>query len=439
MRAAIVALAALVLATAPLARAGDDPFERGLWPFWTGDALPWAGLRETRALGPLYERVESDGATRWAARPFVSRRIEPERRRWDVLFPLAARDESAERDEAWVLLYLHRERERTSPRSELRTGISFRSTNADGTRSSGLFPFYGTLRGRLGMDEIRFVLFPLFARGRKGGYRETHLLWPFFSRGSGDGRSQLRLWPLFGFDHNAGRWRRAFWLWPFVHRSEKLLDSERPERSLWIVPLYGWREIGTWQTRCWLFPLLSYQWDRADPTPYAMDVLWPLWSSSDDGRGTRGFALRPLWWQKQTPESWRGVGLLGLVGRERVFGDDLRESSWQLAWASGIGQRQQGYAEQHWADVWPLFRARWSRDPEGAERARLSAPFVLPMRGLDPDGWRTHWNGLFELYRREMLEGERRSSWLFGLHESRERPGETWHSFGGLLHLRFDD
>ncbi len=435
--AALVALAALLLG-APSARAGDDPFARGLWPFWTGDALPWAGLRETRALGPFYERVESADAEHWVARPFLSRRIEPERSRWDALFPLAARDVSDARDESWLVLLLHRERETASERSELRSGMSFRGTNADGTRWGGVFPFYGTLRGRLGMDEIRFVLFPLFARGRKGGYTETHLLWPFFSRGDGDGRSQLRVWPLFGFDRNEGRWRRSFWLWPLVHRSEQLLDSTRPERSLWVVPFYGWREIGSWQTRFWMFPLLSYQWDRADPAPYAMDVLWPLWSSSDDGRGTRLRALRPLWWQRTTPESRRSVALLGLVGRERVFADDLRESSWQLLWASSVGQRQEDYAEQRWADVWPLLRARWSRDGEGAESARLSAPFLLPMRGLDPDGWQSHWNGLFEVYRRELLEGERRSSWLWGLHEVRERPGESWHSVGGLLHVRLD-
>ncbi len=438
-RAAVLGLAALVFAAAPGARADGDPFERGLWPFWTADALPWAGLRETRALGPFYERVETGHGTTWVARPLLSRQTLPDARRWDVLFPLATREETAERDDAWLLLLLHRERETASGRSELRSGMSFHGTNADGTTWGGLFPFYGTLRGRLDMDEIRFVLFPLFARGRKGAYTETHVLWPIFSHGSGGGRRQLRIWPLYGFDHNEGRWRQSFWLWPFVHKSERLLDSSRPERSLWVLPFYGWREIGSWQTRFWLFPLASYQWDRADPAPYAMDVLWPFWSSSRDGRGTSFYALRPLWWHRETPVSRRDVALLGLVGRERVFADDLRESAWQLGWASSIGQRQQGYAEERWADVWPLFRARWSRDPEGAERARLSAPFALPMRGLDPDGWRSHWNGLFEVYRREMVESERRSSWLFGLHEVRERPGETWHSFGGLLHLRTED
>ena len=48
-RALCAALAAALGFAPALARAGDDPFARGLWPFWVGDALPWAGVRETRA------------------------------------------------------------------------------------------------------------------------------------------------------------------------------------------------------------------------------------------------------------------------------------------------------------------------------------------------------------------------------------------------------
>ena len=54
-----VALASSVLsALSGCAVTGPDapepsPFRRGLWPIWTADARPWAGVSETRAAGPF--------------------------------------------------------------------------------------------------------------------------------------------------------------------------------------------------------------------------------------------------------------------------------------------------------------------------------------------------------------------------------------------------
>jgi hypothetical protein len=430
-----VALAATLLALG-CATAPDDPFARGVWPFYTADAREWAEARESHALGPFFAWGEGDGADGWVARPWLSFRREPAAERWDLLFPIAARERTAVRDESWFFLLGHRETEVDTPRYESRWGMSFRGATDSGERYGGMFPFYGRFRERLGMDTITFVLFPLYARGERGDYRETHVLWPFFSYGTGGGHSLLRVWPFYGHDRIEGRFSRSFWLWPFVHASHDHLDTPRPEHRFYLLPLYGRRDVGSFEMRFWLFPLLIHQRDRERPGVGSLDLLWPIFSRSDDGEGNEFTALRPLALRRRTPVSVRDTWLLGALGRTRVQAPDLEERTWQVLWAGRLGYRREPGFERRYADLWPLFRAGATTDAEGTERAFLRAPVLLPMRGLPPDGWHRHWNALFELYERRAVGDELRSSLLYGLLETRSRHGEHWTSLGGLLHFR---
>ncbi len=432
------ALLTAALALLGCASAPDAPFARGVWPLYTADAREWAGVREGRAVGSLVAWGESDAARDWVVRPWLSFREEPAADRWDLLFPLAARERTAMRDESWLFLFGHRETQADSLRYESRWGLSFRGATESGEGYGGVFPFYGRFRERMGMDTITFALFPLFARGERGDYRETHVLWPFFSFGSGSGRSLLRVWPLFGVDRAEGRWRRSFWLWPLVHVANEHLDAPAPAHTFWLLPFYGRRDVGTWETRFWLFPLLIRQRDRAQPGAGSLDLLWPIFSWSSDAAGSELVALRPLVLRRRTPDSLRDTWLLGLLGRTRVQAPDLEERTWQLLFAGRVGYRRAPGLERRYADLWPLLRAGASVDAEGTERAFLRVPYLLPMRGLEPDGWQRHWNGLFELYERRVEGDERRSNLLFGLVETRSRPDEHWTSLGGLLHLRLD-
>jgi hypothetical protein len=418
------------------ATAPDDPFARGVWPLYTADARPWAGTREARALATLAAFYERDRERGFALRPWLSFRETREVDRWDVLFPLAARERTGEQDESWLFLLGHRKTRADSPRYESHLGIGFRGRTEGGETYGGVFPFYGRFRERLGFDTIRFALFPLFARGERGDYRETHVLWPLFSFGRGDGRALLRVWPLFGFDRAEGRYDRSFWLWPFVHVRREHLSSPRPERVFWVLPLYGRRDVGSWQTRFFLFPLWIRQRDVARPGVGSLDLLWPIWSSSRDREGNEFHALRPLFARRETNDSLRETWLLGLFGRTRVQAPDLEERIWQLLWAGRVGFRREAGLERRHADLWPLLRAGASVDAEGTERAFLRVPYLLPMRGLEPDGWQRHWNALFEIYTRRAEGDERRSDLFFGLLETRESPDAFWASLGGILHLR---
>ena len=415
----------------------------GLWPLLTGDRRPWAGAREFRSLGPLlhweYRDLQAGSAkaeTRLEARPLFSFVETPGETRLDVLFPVASwrRDEEGPRG---YLFWLGRSRDDSVRGTDewLFTG-AFGGTTSEGTGYSGLFPLYGQFFDRFGFDRIRFVLWPIYAEGRVRGYREIHVLWPFFRFGWGDGRFVFRFWPFYGVDRHEGYEVRRFWLWPFVHHRVSRLDTPTPERLFYVLPFYGRRDAGPFHSRFYLFPLYARRWDDDHPEVYRLDLPWPLYSREVDVQGTRYFRLNPLlsWARGEQVSSWR-VGF-GLLGRRRIERDGLVEDQVQILWMGRFGSRVEGERGRRHRDLWPLFRWTELREPGEAARGFLRIPYLLPFRGLDPDGWDRHYNKLFELYGERWVGEERRSSLLFGLREARESPSERWESWFGLLHRR---
>jgi hypothetical protein len=413
-----------------------DPFRVGLWPLYTADAQPWVGSLETRSLGPLLHWEQRPAEQRFEARPLLSSLHTPESARRDVLFPLAAWRSDAQREESWLLLFGRTRQDHEDGRRERLFGAYFDGNTADGQRYGGLFPIAGRFLERFGVDRIDFALWPLFARSRRGDYRETQILWPIFTYGRGEGRLKLRVWPLFGVDRREGVYERRFWLWPFVHRKVEKLDSDAPKRSFFVFPIYGRRDMGPHAMRFYLLPLFARQWDRTRPEAKTLDLLWPIFSTANDGAGSHSLAVRPIYARRSTPTFESKSWLLGLLARHIESGEGSRNREWRLLWASRFGTRRDPERTTRRADLWPLFRYVRFLDGEGRESGSLRVPYLVPMRGLDPDGWDRHYNQLFELYGARWQGSERRSSWLFGLREARSRPGVEWTSWGGLLHLR---
>jgi hypothetical protein len=403
-----------------------NPFRIGLWPLWTADAQPWNGSLETRSLGPLLHWDERPTERRFEARPLLSSLHTPESARRDVLFPVAAWRADAQREESWLLLLGRARQDFENGTRERLFGAYFDGSTADGRSYRGLFPIAGRFLERFGVDRIDFALWPLFARASRGGYRETQILWPFFAYGRGDGRLKLRVWPLFGIDRRDGVYERRFWLWPFVHRKLEKLDSDAPKRSFYVFPLYGRRDMGPHAMRFYLLPLYARQWDRTRPEARTLDVLWPIFSTASDGAGSDSLFVRPFYARKRSPTSESKSWLLGLLARHLEKGDGFRNREWRVLWASRFGTRGDSGRTTRRADLWPFYRYARFVEPDGSEHGFLRVPYLVPMRGLDPDGWDRHYNQLFELYGARWQDSERRSSWLFGLREVRSRPGVEW-------------
>jgi hypothetical protein len=412
-----------------------DPFERGLWPLYSSDAAPWAGVQERRALGPLLHWEARPDEARFEWRPFYSALTARDLRRFDILYPVLARRRTPERDQSWLILLGRSRQDADTGASEAAFGFAFRGRTADGAAYSGLFPLYGTFRERLGFDRLRFVLWPLYARARRGEYRETQLLWPFFALGRGEGRFKLRIWPLFGLDRRDGVSEHRYLLWPLFHWRRDHLDTASPSRALYALPFYGRRDRGPRHSRFYLFPLLARQWRDGDPDFARLDLLWPIFSRARD-RDASLLALRPFYVGRRSETRRSRSWLLGLFGRSETEVGDLSERRLRVLWVGQVARRVEAGTETRRTDLWPLFRRASVRTGDGTARGFLRVPWLLPLKGLEPDGWQRHYNGLFELYSARWLGSERRSSALFGLRETRSGPGSTWVQWGGWLSYR---
>jgi hypothetical protein len=406
------------------------------------DRRPWAGSLEQSWIGPLWHEeweLDTDGdriERRRELRPLYSTRRAPERLRRDLLYPLAKWRTQPEGTRGSFLLLGRTRHDTVTGDRETVAGIAYGGKAPDGARYGGLFPLWGTVEKRFGFDRIRFVLWPLYARRSRGGYTETQILWPIFAYGRGDGRFRFRLWPLYGKESQEGVRERRFFLWPFVHHHVTQLDTETPSRMFYLLPLYGRRDNGPFHSRFYLFPLVFQQWDDSNPRAYRLDALWPLFSSAWDGKGGSHVAFRPILDVRRSAErsAW-SIGM-GILGRSRSLTDESAEDIVRLLWMGRIGWRREGLTEVRWRDVWPLMRFESRRGPDTPEHGFLRVPYVLPFRGLAPDGWDRHYNKLFELYGARWRGDERRSSLLYGLREARESASERWSSWAGFLHFR---
>ncbi len=414
----------------------ENPFRLGLWPLYTSDARSWAGVRESSALGPVLHWEENATREIFQTRPLYFSIQTDLERRWHAVYPLLAHRATADREQTWLMLLARSRADLLRDTNQTNIGLGFSGRTEQQKRYGGVFPFAGFFRNRFGFDSIRFLLWPLFARAQRGDYTETQILWPIFKFGSGDGRRLLRVWPLFGLKKREGIYKKYFFLWPFVFRSHERLDSRYPRHSLYILPLYGRSDAGPLASRFYLLPLYLRQWDRREPEIGRLDLLWPVYTRAREADGTELFALRPFYGRKRSQSERTTSLLLGLVARGERHQDAVEEHFWSWLWVNRWATYREGGAERTHLDFWPFYRSLHVREADGREHGFVRLPYLLPMRGLDPDGWDLNYNQLFQLYRARWKDGEERSSLLFGLRELRRATGITWESWGGFLQFR---
>ncbi len=433
--ARVIVLALISLPTPSLGAdepTAGSPFKRGLWPFYTGDARPWAGTQDARALGPVFHWRNREDSKFFEMRPFYSSDETADHSIWRVLFPVVGHRDREDHDQTWLLM-LGRDRTNiTKSRRDTVLGPLWLGRNADGSRFGGLFPLAGKFVDRLGFDEITFGLWPLIARAKHGEYTETQILWPFFAWGSGGGRFKLRIWPFFGVERKKGIFDHRYFVWPLIHWRRDALDAETPERALYILPVYGRRDAGRYATRFYLWPLFTRQWDREGLGPERIDLLWPFYTRIQ-GPNIEMRAIRPVYSRKFTPNE-REIGLLfGALARRQAKYEDLAVDQWRVFWAGRIGVRSSPDQTLEHFDLWPLYRYQERVDKKGIRSGFVRVPYILPMRGLDPDGWDRHYNKLFEVYGSAWRADEYRNSWFWGFKETRRSTQERWSNWLGFL------
>jgi hypothetical protein len=429
----------LVIAQAVLAACASV---NGLPPLYESESGLPGGLSEERAaFGLATTTTGPDGARLAALRPLVATVSDGAgSSKIHVLSPVAAHTQGpvSSATAVWPLFFdtsVGEPQERRAGTSDDDTTIlPLVAWGHDPEEGSylGVFPFGGTLKGRLLADRVDFLAFPAYLRSRSQSWDSTHVLWPLVSWGEGEDRSHFRVMPLWSQTDTPTRHSRTA-LWPFVNWS----TEKRQDRTFdgWFVfPLAGHRAStdGTYREWTALWPLFEFSSDdrtgdrsRAVLWPIHKHVVragesestwwWPFYGHHESQEEVSSFYAWPVVW---TSDEFRG-------SREshRRFVAPL----YMHRWAGPRG----GAADEEEFRSWPL--VSWRRRPDGLQTLRI--PEIVPFFGWEPgetlyadvltlfrwsadDRGRTAWDGPLSLvrYRRDERGSARLTLlWWFGI------------------------
>lgn len=356
-------------------RDGEDAGESGAWPW----ALTQSNdnFWRSRSMGPLIEqRVNADGTSEEAVRPFYSYHIDEAQREREVLslFPIAqyreilrggsGMDAQVMSQRLWLLPVFgyswfssgdgHYDEDYFAP-----FPIVWGGDDSEEGQYFAVVPLAGTLKGQFGVDEISFVLGPAFVQLREGQTNKWYFPWPLLHYGVGPGYESFGLLPLYSQTEKLDSFRRYSVLWPFVSWGEEGLGSAHPKSYWTVMPFVGHIESNASDQWTFLWPFFNYgRYDTTDAT--IIDAPWPIFRWAD-GERYEEFRIWPLFaeWRKEREEGM-------FIG-------------WPFFWH--FIER-----DEHWTEERTLLLPFWySRDRVYTrEQSDASAPLVMKRRTLWP-------------------------------------------------------
>lgn len=370
----------LLAAALALSALSASAAERNAWPFWVGIEDETTGeVTAHHALGPLITHQQGrDGAERRVWRPFFLWQQAAGTETAHLLYPLFSwqRQEHHTSFTFFQLINFRQVAAAGARGADVRTFEAWpiyfsRQTGDPETSYRGVFPIAGTLKNRLGKEEITWRAFPLYGRiTDRGGRHTTHAPWPFLRFIDGNGHRGFEFWPLFGSRGRENDYRDQFALWPLLYRQERQLDEPTPRVSYGFLPFYT-RDTGPgFINENYLWPFFGYT-DRTEPQRYhETRYFWPF---AVQGRGdqrhvnrwapfythsiVKGYEKTWVMWPLYRRGEWEGDG----VAQERhqvlffLYWSNTQRSLtnpdaapaykkhfWPLAsvWDNGAGRRQ---------------------------------------------------------------------------------------------------
>ncbi|RUM87600.1 MAG: hypothetical protein DSZ24_05915, partial [Thermodesulfatator sp.] len=255
----------------------------------------------------------------------------------------------------------------------------FWGKDSQGRGYGGLFPLYGVMRERLGYDEIRFFLWPLYASSRLGRNVSTNILWPLFNRSHGPELSGFKFWPLLGWRKWEGKYERSFFLWPIFFKEERYgAEGELLYRKNYAWPFYGVEKGRRRERRFWLWPFFQ---KATSPTYRKWDFPWPFFQIV---RGEeKGIRLWPLFGWRRSADWERNFVLWPLFFGEHLQRGKEEEVSARILLLSHYRRVDfQGKPKEKFFRFWPFF-LWYARVREGCRLFYFPALLPLSDEGLE--------------------------------------------------------
>jgi hypothetical protein len=348
--------ARLLLAGAMVGGCASPTSDVNLAPLYLRATAPeW---QTVEAFGGLARFREDGSNITWALSPLIwKEKDEDGKTRADYLAMLGRYEYSPDRDRTAIrLLPLLWYEGEVRPDGVYDSDWLLLPFFAGGSSSDGeedyfaFFPFFGKFKNWLMYDEVRFFLFPLWARTKKSnGTVSSHFLWPFFGYQSGHGQG-WNFWPFYGTYEVPGLLRRNYVLWPFFNHADEYLNKPQPRHSWFLFPIYGRTEQGDSVATTFLWPFISraerpstdyYNWslwplikfeeggldDSGRPNPRKVHRVLPFYMHFEDKQSDFTSWLFPIFWRrhdefgKMERDSWYAVPLWWRLKTKRF--DDL--------------------------------------------------------------------------------------------------------------------
>ena len=412
--------------------------ELNLAPLFARHTLP--GWQQAESLGGALRYEREPGMRTWALSPLLWRRVHDDGRiEADFLFALGRYFHNPDRPVSMIRLFplgWYRTEVRADGVEDNDWGILFwllgGGTSQDGENYFWFFPFGGKGEDWLTYDEFRFVLWPLWIWNKKEGRTSEHWLWPIFGKqdGTEDG---WRIFPIYGWAEVPGKYRRSYWLWPFIHFSEDRLDQEHPRKGWLVVLVGGHQEQGDFKANTVIWPFI--RWSSQPSKGFHSWGIWPLIKFQEGGESHADVQTVAPLWIHYTDEFTEFKSVLWPIfwwRLDRISDDGVREGWYALPFYYHSNSSWDDGSEAHETRLWPLGSKTQNRD--GSAKIRILDPGIPTV--LDPEVLSRNFGFLYEVWAvREQPApaplSEERRAWL-GLYRSTAGSGHRRTSFSGL-------
>ncbi len=336
---------------------------------------------EWTALGPFFESAPDSESGEWRQallRPLMCsyKRRDGWARGRDFLWPLALTQRLGRESHQRILLALHTNRNLDRPKSPERwwlLPVFFFGRDRNAHPYFACFPIGGRIAEVIGLDQVRFLLFPLYLDTRKGRITSQTLLWPIFSRTRGPHLRKWRVFPLYGQSRTPEK-SQEFLLWPIFHHIRTRRNGGRFRgHGFFVLPAGGFqrekdrhgRTTATAWTVLWPFfsglrssgqrkldcpwPFLQFETRRSGPVrTLERRYFWPIYGTQarqelHGGREHYRFLLWPFFHY-----------------RTEASGPIRSRSLWLLPFYWEQQTRRAGHTLRRYRHIWPLWRSvRW--------------------------------------------------------------------------------